>query len=272
MATGSKELKRLEEFLDNLPNEPRRKIADKILWTVWARLHPEEAMTSSEMGMKISTIKLLSRPDMNLDKFEKTVEEMKKRLKERLDEKTRADKERFEREKGKVIETKPVPITMELIDDEPVEVEAFEVEPIDDDEEGKEENTGAPKKVVKRIPKKKAVRAKRTRKVKQVKKDPEEEGEGEEEGPDEKKPTGKEVGKETVDEVSEPDMPEPAEKTDDVRKPSARTVQKPIKKISKPVPKKVAKPARKKVIKPVVKRPTAGKKRVVKAKKVPKKD
>jgi len=125
MATGLNDIERLEAFLDNLPDEPTRKLGDKMLWTVWTRLHPEEAVARSEMGMKIETIKLLTRPDMDLDKFEATVEEMKKKLMKTIEEK----KLKQFKEMEEKLESKKEPIKMELVE-EPLEVEALEVEPL----------------------------------------------------------------------------------------------------------------------------------------------
>ncbi len=251
MAAGPEDIRRLEEFLDDLPNEPKRKIADKMLWTVWARLYPDDAMTKSEMGMKISTIKLLARPEMNLEKFEKTVEGMKKKLRERLDEINRSEIEEFKKEK----EAERKPITMELID-EPVEVEVLEVLPLEDDELDEEIPTPAAKRVVKRISKKKAVKTKRVRKAKKVTGDKE-------------KPTG---------DTGKPDDAEPV-KQEREKSPVEKEEPAMEKKVKRPVGKKVAKPGRKqakvprkKAVKPVKKGVAGtGKKKAVKAKKATKK-
>ena len=152
MATGLNDIKRLEAFLDNLPDEPTRKLADKMLWTVWTRLHPKEAVANSEMGMKIETIKLLTRPDMDLDKFEATGEEMKKKLMQTIKEK----KLKQLKEMEELVEPKKEPIKMELIE-EPVEVEVLEVEPLEEElseEDVEEIEIGERKIVVKKLTKK----------------------------------------------------------------------------------------------------------------------
>lgn len=152
MATGLKDIERLEAFLDDLPKEPTRKIADKMLWTVWTRLHPEEAATKSEMGMKIETIKLLTRPDMDLDKFEATVEDMKKKLIKTIKEKKLKQLKEMEEK----LESKKEPIKMELVE-EPVEVEVLEVEPLEEElseEDVEEIEIGERKIVVKKLTKK----------------------------------------------------------------------------------------------------------------------
>ena len=80
MDPNSDEIKKLEDFLDNLPNAPSEKSEDKMLWSLWARLYPKEAMTKSKIGLKIATIKLLAKPDIDIDKFEEVVNAMKKNL------------------------------------------------------------------------------------------------------------------------------------------------------------------------------------------------
>lgn len=145
MAADSDDITKLEEFLDKLPGHPSNKAEDKMFWTVWARLNPEEAMTHSEMGIKISTIKMLAKPDMDLDKFESTVGMMKKKLMESIKKKKQA---RLEKEKTeKKIEMRP--IKMELVS-EPMEVEPLEVEPIFEEEESGKSRKVAIKKLSKK--------------------------------------------------------------------------------------------------------------------------
>ena len=275
MAAGPEDIRRLEEFLDNLPNEPKRKIADKMLWTVWARLYPDDAMTKSEMGMKISTIKLLARPDMNLEKFEKTVEKMKKKLRERLDEINRSEMEEFKKEK----EAERKPITMELID-EPLEVEILEVLPLEDDELDEVAPATAKKRVVKRISKKKAVRTKRVKKAKKPAGDTGK-PKGEKEKPEDVEPEKQDGGISSDEGAGAPDDveevgAEPGKEKSPADEDGGSAVEK---KVKRPVGKKVAKPVRKqtkvprkKAVKPMKKGGSGtGKKKTVKAKKVTKK-
>ena len=148
MAADSDDITKLEEFLDKLPGQPSNKPEQKMLWTVWARLYPEEAMTHSEMGIKIPTIKMLAKPDMDLDKFESTVGMMKKKMMETIKKKKLAQLEKKKAEK----KPEMVPIKMELFT-APMEVEPLEVEPIIEDED-----TEKPRKVLIKKPSKKTIR------------------------------------------------------------------------------------------------------------------
>lgn len=151
MITDPDEIKKLEEFLDALPETPEESEDEKLLWTVWARLYPLEAEAHMGMGKKIMSVKKIAESGMDINTFQKYI----KKVKMEIAKAKSAPKTPTVDKKSAVSEAEdeplsPImmkPIRMEIMK-EAVEVEPVEVEVVEADEDPVDELPQKPAKKV----------------------------------------------------------------------------------------------------------------------------